>query len=68
MYLFDLAVNRHDKARKENYLDLLELSFREIGNAWAVFRGVNPGGWRHSRLAFLSDKAGKTRVVAIGDL
>nr|URG16550.1 MAG: RNA dependent RNA polymerase [Mitoviridae sp.] len=54
--------------------NLLPVKNREdIGTQWSnlVDSGKSPepnGDFIHSRLAFLSDKAGKTRVVAIGDI
>lgn len=28
---------------------------------------VEPGTWKHSKIVALSDKTGKTRIIAIGD-
>lgn len=44
-------------------------SFGEIFRIVSLFpRDRLPSSWNHSRLAFLSDKGAKTRVIALGDI
>jgi len=59
----DLSALHQDQRLLETIAPFL----RERANIDILSYPVNPGAFKHSKIVFLSDKAGKTRQIAIGD-